>query len=429
MCVLVQVDGEAGIWFFTMQAIRNGRERKGYFTPTPAFRRRPRSRLTDMCKEAAVAFPQVAGEGVSRPGTGATMPLAAFLEHGDNVRWTAGMDALLVRAVNELCGLKQLCPWNLTTRLLLATVTPVRPDLDALARDAALPRGGSSTILSQDPHRPWPLGSPAAGSYVTDQAILARFAVLRLFNERLVNVLPFVGLGDGLSCVASPTVMASVWQSKSPVPGLGLGEHPRDYRHGSRSFSQGGGKGLGPMLCTLRGSVFTVSKERVLQAAISRTMTVSKKADDDYDYPDDLPQVGHTLAYSPSSQLLLTERRSIFQVLLNRPKALKARKDADPEARLAMSLFAQLFDQLRYWRLVCSNRLMRISGPVRAKLDFFTYLSGTSSRRCYAWGTHTQWTMVSTALSRSSSKAKAWTTMGGLIERRSRRSVRHNQSQ
>lgn len=239
-----------------------------------------------------MAFPQVAGEGVSRPGTGATMPLAAFLEHGDNVRWTAGMDALLVRAVNELCGLKQLCPWNLTTRLLLATVTPVRPDLDALARDAALPRGGSSTILSQDPQRPWPLGSPAAGSYVTDQAILARFAVLRLFNERLVNVLPFVGLGDGLSCVASPTVMASVWQSKSPVPGLGLGEHPRDYRHGSRSFSQGGGKGLGPMLCTLRGSVFTVSKERVLQAAISRTMTVSKKADDDYDYPDDLPQVG-----------------------------------------------------------------------------------------------------------------------------------------
>jgi hypothetical protein len=77
-------------------------------------------------------------------------------------------------------------------------------------------------------------------------------------------------------------------------------------------------------------------------------MTVSKKADDDYDYPDDLPQVGHTLAYSPSSQRLLTERRSIFQVLLNRPKALKARKDADPEARLAMSLFAQLFDQLRY---------------------------------------------------------------------------------
>merc|ERR1719502_877657 len=54
-------------------------------------------------------------------------------------------------------------------------------------------------------------------------------------------------------------------------------------------------------------------------------MTQAKKADDDYDYPEDLPQV-----------------------MLNRPKAMSSRAHPHPETRLSMSLFGQLFDELHF---------------------------------------------------------------------------------
>ncbi|GMH91865.1 hypothetical protein TL16_g12175 [Triparma laevis f. inornata] len=52
---------------------------------------------------------------------------------------------------------------------------------------------------------------------------------------------------------------------------------------------------------------------------------LAKKAEDEYDYPEDLPQVS-----------------------LNRPKAVAGRKLPNPFARISLSLFGQLFDELHF---------------------------------------------------------------------------------
>lgn len=58
---------------------------------------------------------------------------------------------------------------------------------------------------------------------------------------------------------------------------------------------------------------------------LERTLTQAKKAEDEYDYPEDLPQVS-----------------------LNRPKAIAGRKVPNPFARISLSLFGQLFDELHF---------------------------------------------------------------------------------
>ena len=229
----------------------------------------------------------------------------------DGTRWTAVMDSLLIRAVNEFCHKKQLLPWNLTHRVILAIIAPIRRELDTLAQEAD--RHASSGVIL------WGSNS------LSDLAIICRFSVLRVFNDRLVPALPMISLGHGIPFVALPAPMVSVWGMPSIHRGLEIGDHPRRYIKPAQVYSQGSGKGLGNLLCTLRGSVFMVTKERLLRLAVQRTMTVTKKAEDDYDYPDDFPQI-----------------------MVNRPKAITARLHADAEHRLSTSLFGQLFDELHF---------------------------------------------------------------------------------
>lgn len=96
--------------------------------------------------------------------------------------------------------------------------------------------------------------------------------------------------------------------------GLAVGPHPRQFetqKSGSRSssgvgdvgsggvgtkttttpYSESGGYGLGPLLGVLRGSVFSCTKRKALRAAVVKTKTKAKKAEDEYDYPEELPQV------------------------------------------------------------------------------------------------------------------------------------------
>lgn len=44
-------------------------------------------------------------------------------------------------------------------------------------------------------------------------------------------------------------------------------------------------------LAGVRGAVFLRTKKQVLHTVLERTVTRPKKADDEYDYPDDLPQL------------------------------------------------------------------------------------------------------------------------------------------
>ena len=75
----------------------------------------------------------------------------------------------------------------------------------------------------------------------------------------------------------------------------------------------------------LRNSIFYVTKKRTVSNLLERTVTQAKKADDEYDYPEDLPQV-----------------------LLNRPKAASGRNRENVFARLSLSLFGQLFEELHF---------------------------------------------------------------------------------
>jgi hypothetical protein len=339
-----QVDGEPGAWFFSMLAVREGRA-KGLFTPTSSALR-PSSRLVDETdgggldgdarkdEQRGKQTAAVATDAVKKGNDGAAaLSLAAFVELCDCPRWTAAMDAVLVRAVNEFCYRKNLSPWNLTTRVILACAASVRSELMVLAREADHAAVGGTPLWTSD----------EAGKDVdrlSDAAVLCRFAVLRLFNDRFAHALAFVGCGDGLPSAAGPAPMLAVWGlPAAQAEALSVGDHPRKFVKPAMLLSKGGGRGLGPMLCALRGSVFTATKERVLRAVIDRTTTSTKKADDDYDYPDDLPQV-----------------------TVNRPKAIAARVRRDPEARLAMSLFGQLFSELHFLSL--SQLRMGYSHPM-----------------------------------------------------------------
>ena len=82
---------------------------------------------------------------------------------------------------------------------------------------------------------------------------------------------------------------------------------------------------IGNLLATIRGSIFFHTKYNLLTIGLRRTTTRAKKAEDDYDYPEDLPQV-----------------------VLNRPKAILARNKPDPETRLSYSVFGQSFDELHF---------------------------------------------------------------------------------
>ena len=71
--------------------------------------------------------------------------------------------------------------------------------------------------------------------------------------------------------------------------------------------------------------MFLSAKKTILRTALDRTVTRAKKAEDDYDYPEDLSTV-----------------------VLNRPKAVLAKSLPDPETRLSYSVFGQAFDELHF---------------------------------------------------------------------------------
>jgi hypothetical protein len=278
------VDGEAGAWFFSMQAIREGRA-NNMFNPTPAAAKAAQRPGGLVEGEGTGGGGGGEGSGAGKKGGAAPVATGAGVGGGisckdfealcDCPRWTASMDALVIRAVNEFCYRRQLSPWNLTPRVILEAVAHSRAELEALAREADHYGGNGH----------WGDGS------VGDTAVATRFALLRLFNDRVIHALPFAGFGDALAAGAAHGPDLATWGLPTPDKGLGVGEQPRHFLYPSRLFSRGSGKGLGPMICALRGSVFMVTKERVLRTAIERTITPTKKAEDDYDYPEDLPQV------------------------------------------------------------------------------------------------------------------------------------------
>jgi len=267
------VDGERGAWFFSSQAVREARA-AGFFLIT--------AHKNSMSGVPGAADQTPPSESPAQPTSlGSTpnepdMSFRDFLGLSDCPKWTAAMDSVIIRAVNDYCDLRKVCPWSLTCKGLLDVIASHRLELETLAHEADSHAGA----------RWW--GDDGA---LSDDAILARYGVLRLFNDRLVHSFPFIGIGDGLSLASAHVPAVSIWGMPNIDRGLGVGDHVSQCLSSSYLFSRGAGRGLGPLLCILRGSVFLSTKVKLLRAAIDRTTTPTMKAEDDYDYPEDLPQV------------------------------------------------------------------------------------------------------------------------------------------
>jgi hypothetical protein len=310
----LHVDGESGAWFFASKEIKDGRA-LGYFVSTGT-RAAPVLSITPFSAAEEAKDETSAQESKEHDNGMLMLPKSArssrvkdllsperFREVADSPRWSIAADALIVRELNAYSEKHEVSPWNATPEQVLLLVRDLEPQLRAAA--------GNS----------WVSAPPRAFR----SAIIGRIALLRYFNHVLVRCLPFVGLDDALQLSSRPGVQASLWGELCEKQGLAVNAHPSSFDEPCAAYSRGVGFGLAPLLCALRSSVFVSTKKRAIHLAVKRTVTHAKKAEDDYDYPEDLPQV-----------------------LLNRPKAAAAQSRRDPETRLSMSIFGQLFDELHF---------------------------------------------------------------------------------
>jgi len=365
----LHVDGERGAWFVTKQELQEGVP-MGFFVgsggsdisggaipsgptmplsyhgaengetkeETSALGESKEEDTCDMSNQsvsAVTAAPTANRRGsnnVSLFGNGAW---DRFRSDADSPKWGVQRDALLIEAINAFCdkqpeGSAAGSPWNLTP-----------PQVSAIVQDPALLR----QLMAAQPS---PSSSPFYSAARTNdfasvrevqRAALARLVVLRRMNALLSRALPLIGLEDALLVSSRPPPQASLWGHPSELHGpqvigqlspsspAAMMPAAAAVEGAAKSrlslYSRSGGLGLGPLLCACRALVFTATKTTLVQEAMLRTVTPTKKADDDYDYPEDLPQV-----------------------VLNRPKAAAGRNRRDPEVRLKLSLFGQLFDEL-----------------------------------------------------------------------------------
>ncbi|RHY32967.1 hypothetical protein DYB32_002077 [Aphanomyces invadans] len=130
-------------------------------------------------------------------------------------------------------------------------------------------------------------------------AAVGRVGVLKMFNHVVSRTMPFFDL---------------TWHYFNPKRGLGSGSAPA-------------------LLSATRACLFTAFKYSVLDTLLEKTLTHPKKADDDYDYPEDLPQL-----------------------MVNRPKAAVARFKVDLDTVVSQSLFGQAFDELHF----LDNKVLRM---------------------------------------------------------------------
>mmetsp|Transcript_30833 Transcript_30833/g.69223 ORF Transcript_30833/g.69223 Transcript_30833/m.69223 type:complete len:1182 (-) Transcript_30833:197-3742(-) len=321
----VHVDGEAGAWLFSDGDIKEGRA-LGFFVPSDDAGPLPKLLEDDAVEDGALEstgaqeskeemrVQQESKESsereAPRPERRVMGALEDFKACVDCPRWNAQADAALVRAVNEWCDKQPesaaKTPWN---------ISPGEAWPLAAAAELRLRR-----LLG-------PSWRDASAEHLC-RATLARLVFLRRVNHLIDRCLPLIGLGDGLQLSSRPSRQASRWGEAPKSLGLAVGPPLSTWSNEpdpDRKFSNGAGFGLGPLTAALRGIVFSSTKKRVLRASVVRTMTKAKKAEDEYDYPEALPIV-----------------------MLNRPKAAAGRNRRDPETRLSLSLFGQLFDELHF---------------------------------------------------------------------------------
>jgi hypothetical protein len=213
----------------------------------------------------------------------AELTLEQFTALADCNVWTPSMDACIVQIMTD-CA--EQC--NALTAMALSP-QQLHTALATPAARSALQAAAGAT-------------SSSTSSSVSLAAAAARSTVLRAFNNALVHTLPYCDVTPALALQHS------------------TGACQLSFRWGC---SASGSQGFGPLVTRLKGSVLLRTKEALLRGLLSATATRAAKAEDEYDYPSDLPLVS-----------------------LNRPRAAAAASFADSSARLAGCLFGQLWREL-----------------------------------------------------------------------------------
>jgi hypothetical protein len=167
------------------------------------------------------------------------------------------------------CEKEDCSPWNVSPVQLALVSLPFVP-----APPPGLPRPAEVLGLTGS-------GVVHVGGDAVDVGavveLCARYALLQCFNDHLLSVLPLQSLALLATAPTPAPAVASV-----PLAG------------GPGGFAPVALSSLGELaaaLGCLRGSVFLHTKKQVLATVLDRTQTRTKPADDDYDYPEELPQV------------------------------------------------------------------------------------------------------------------------------------------
>lgn len=293
-------DDDRGIWFFSTRelggekaAIAGVEEGERKEVAGTSKKVRPAG-----CESVSEKSADCDGRLVSLSQSLPVLDFETFAKHTFarvNVGGSQSLDAVLVTVVNEFCfaGREDIVPWNITPKQIFEDIMPsVKKRLLSIrSKEDKVPK-----VFRQE--------SASRESDSLDFGLIsARFALLRVLNDYVIGLFPFADMSGEYE--------------KPLLCNEFLPENSR--QNGVHGFN------IGRTLGKLRGCIFLSSKRAQLNTAIRRTTTRAKKAEDDYDYPEDLPQV-----------------------VLNRPKAVLARDKLDSETRLSYSVFGQSFDELHF---------------------------------------------------------------------------------
>lgn len=278
--VWVHVDGEAGAWFFHPSKLRV------LSVVVVSTGKTPSTSLETASAGDTVETARSAGNRPSEPvsdqvgGMPTSLSFDAFASLAQHTRWGGvARDRELLRVVNDHCESTRTSPWNVSPAALLRLVRDKQQQPGLF--DTGVNAG--SLVLDND----------SSDSKTASLILVARFALLRYFNLALSHSLPFFDL---------------TW----------------------RYYAQGNGDKSGVsqpcrLLSACRGSVCLCLKNAFFTSLMQRTANSPRKAEDEYDYPDDLPQLQ-----------------------VNRLKAAAAKCHPGTTKSLFLSLFGQTFEVLHF---------------------------------------------------------------------------------
>eukprot|EP01041_Mallomonas_annulata_P001258 gene1258-2435_t len=309
------------VWFFSSQQVLVGRE-KGLF------------------QRCSYEKGDVTTDTVDSDSAGA-FDVAAMYELLDSSKWTDDMDGALVRFLLDCADKKNVSPWDITADEVRTEFRTLQQYLSRIV------------IANADLSHRWGISGPKR------KAVLGRLALLRELNHLLEPSLAITLLDTPLDAI---TIEKRLFDEFVPIISTlttGCPSTCNDFNselsgativtndpfllsNSTRRFGQivwprillswmpmESDATVSTLLPTSRHRIFTELKMKHFWEILSHSTVKAHKTDDDYDYPDDLPQVK-----------------------LNRFKSFRARESSElnkisGEDFLFSSMFCQLWKELR----------------------------------------------------------------------------------